>query len=183
MTTQTLVNKARALFQNALATIDREIQLMETKLSELRAAREMLFEDVGEDSNSPAAARTSGRSTSRAMRAMTPASRRTPKLDPKKKEQAFNRLPERFTKEDTDRRNIAPISLAHWTRAGKITKMADGSYKKIGIKRQTPAERTIASRKSSRTPVTKKIAPASKSGTKTGSAPAEAQAASNSTAA
>lgn len=154
MNTRTLVENARKLHQKALSTITAEIASIEARLVELKEARRSLtMRDIMTADVAPSRARKKMTSTTTSKAGRKPvgrpstrgASKPTTKIAPSKSDKIFAKLQSKFTLEDLRKAGGAPISLAHWTRAGRIMKLADGSFKKTasGLRSQvTPPQQT-----------------------------------------
>lgn len=155
MNTRTLVENAKKLQRKAVETVAAEIAAVEQRLAELKEARKsLMMRDVFATSAvlepKPSRARTKTaqmddttivkRKRGRpAKNATSTASAKT--TAPSKSDKIFAKLSDKFALEDLKKAGGAPISLAHWARAGKITKLANGTFKKTaaGLRSQREA--------------------------------------------
>lgn len=165
MDTKTLVEKARTLHREAIEKLAAEIAETQTHLNELKEAQKSLtFRSIVADtaqgmksavtnatrSVASQARKTmkqsGGPSTTRplANKSAVKAAARPASATASNKDKLLEKLPDHFTMDDLRQRGGAPITLAHWSRAGKIKKLVNGSYKKLAAAKTASTKSTAS---------------------------------------
>lgn len=152
MNTQAMIEKAVKLQNQARTFLINRIEELEGELTFLRESLEALGSGSVEASTPSRAKSKTGRSPGRpTFASMSPNERRAraqrraaiAKRN-EKKDLVLNKLPDSFDRERFDKTGLQPIVLAHWIRGGKIKKLANGSYKRLGMKKTSQTQATIA---------------------------------------
>lgn len=135
-----IVQRARDTAASALKELRSEIAAAEARLEKLVAAERDFVLELG-----GAVTGQTPRKTNRAPGRKKGTAKRRParRKGPTKADTFFPKLPETFSIDDVRSvaGKLAGVSLAQWSRAGKIRKLAGGGYKKTALARAARPEK------------------------------------------